>query len=73
MEVSINTNINLFRKNIAEAINISQLPVGVLYYLLKDILSDVENIYEETLKKESEEIQKQLEKEEKEDIKEHQE
>ena len=73
MEVSINTNINLFRKNIAEAINVSQLPVGVLYYLLKDILSDVGNVYEETLKKESEEIQKQLEKEEKEDIKEHQE
>lgn len=73
MEISINTNINLFRKNIAEAINVSQLPVGVLYYLLKDILSEVGNIYEETLKKESEEIQKQLEKEEKEDIKENQE
>ena len=73
MNISINTSINLFRKNVAEAINISQLPVGVLYYLLKDIVSEVEKIYDETLQKESEALAKQIEEKEKEDVREHQE
>lgn len=60
MNISINTNINLLRKNIAEAINVSQLPVGVLYYVLKDVLKDVETLYENTLQKELEEIQKEV-------------
>lgn len=73
MEVSINTSINLFRNNIAQAINVSQLPVGVLYFVLKDVVKDIESAYNETLQKESKELKEQIEKEEKEDVKEHQE
>ena len=73
MDISINTSINLFRNNIAQAINVSQLPVGVLYFTLKDVVNDVEKVYEKTLQKESEELKGQIEKEEKEDVKEHQE
>ena len=73
MDISINTSINLFRNNIAEAIRLSQLPVGVVYYILKDVLNDVGEVYDKTLQKESEDIHKQIEEQEKEDVKEHQE
>ena len=63
----------MFRNNIAQAISVSQLPVGVLYYVLKDITNDIESLYNKTLQKESEELKEQIEKEEKEDVKEHQE
>ena len=73
MDISINTSMNLFRNNIAEAIRLSQLPVGAVYYILKDVLKDVSEVYDKTLQKESEDIHKQLEEQEKEDVKEHQE
>lgn len=73
MDISINTSMNLFRNNIAEAIKLSQLPVGAVYYILKDVLKDVGEVYDKTLQKESEDIQRQLEIKEKEDIQEHQE
>ena len=73
MDISINTSMNLFRNNIAEAIRLSQLPVGVVYYILKDVLNDVSEVYDKTLQKESDDIQKQLEEQEKEDVKAHQE
>ena len=62
-DISINTGINIFKNNIAEVIGKSQLPVGVLYYTLKDILSEIENIYQGVLQKESEDLAKQLEEE----------
>lgn len=66
--ISINTQINLFRQNIAKTIAISQLPVSVLYYVFKDVLNEIGSLYENTLQKEAEELQKEVE-----DIKEHQE
>ena len=66
--VSINTQINLFRQNIAKTIATSQLPVSVLYYVFKDVLNEIGSLYENTLQKEAEEFQKEAE-----DIKEHQE
>lgn len=66
--LSINTSINIFKNNIADVIRNAQLPVGVLYYVLKDVTNDIKDIYKETLQNEMQEIQ-----EEKEDVKEHQE
>ena len=72
-DININTQINLFKKNMATVIGSSQLPVGVLYYVLKDALSEIGFLYENTLQKEAEEIRKEAEKAEAEDIKENQE
>ena len=66
--LSINTSINIFKNNMATVIHNSQLPVGILYYVLKDIVNDIQDIYKETLQKEMQEMQQ-----EKEDVKEHQE
>lgn len=68
-DISINTSINMFKNNIMQVISASQLPVSVLYYVLKDVVSEIGNVYQETLLKESQEIKEQLE-ENKEDVKE---
>ena len=73
--MGINTLINVFKENMSNVINNSQLPIGVVYYVLKDLLIEVEGVYEKSLQKESQERLaeiKRIEKE-KEDIKEHQE
>lgn len=67
-DISINTKINVFRQNIADVISSSQLPVGVLYYVFKDVINEIEVLYDDILKKEIQDIQK-----EQEDIKENQE
>lgn len=67
-DISINTKINVFRQNIADVISSSQLPVGVLYYVFKDVINEIEVLYDNILKKEIQDIQK-----EQEDIKENQE
>ena len=73
--MGINTLINVFKENVSNVINNSQLPIGVVYYVLKDLLSEVEKIYTKSLQKESEERFAEIEKleKEKEDVKEHQE
>ena len=73
--MGINTLINVFKENVSNVINNSQLPVGVVYYVLKDLFSEVEKIYTKSLQKESEERLAEIEKleKEKEDVKEHQE
>lgn len=67
-DLGVNTLINVFKKNITNVINNSQLPISILYYVVKDVFRDIEQIYNETLEKELEEFQK-----EKEDVQEHQE
>ena len=73
--MSINTLINVLKENLTNVINNSQVPIGAVYYVLKDLLSEVEDVYDKTLKKESQETLERLEREEKEkeDVKEHQE
>lgn len=53
--VGFNTYLNNFKTNMINTINDSGLPVGVVYYIMKDILNDIQNAYENTLKKEKEE------------------
>ena len=75
MNMSMNTLVNVLKENMTNVINNSQVPIGVVYYVLKDLLSEVEDVYDKALKKESQETLERLEKEEqeKEDVKEHQE
>ena len=75
MNMSMNTLVNVLKENMTNVINNSQVPIGVVYYVLKDLLSEVEDVYDKALKKESEETLERLEREEKEkeDVKEHQE
>lgn len=74
MNMSMNTLVNVLKENMTNVINNSQVPIGVVYYVLKDLLSEVEDVYDKALKKESQETFEKLEREEKEkeDVKEHQ-
>lgn len=54
MTKGFNTYINDFKKNIVDMINQSGLPVGIIYYVIKDLFSDITNAYELTLKNEQE-------------------
>lgn len=51
-----NTYLNDFKTDMVNMINNSGLPVGVVYYIVKDLFSDIQLAYENTLKKEKEEI-----------------
>ena len=44
-----NTKINNLRTNLVNLINQSDLPVGIIYYLLKDLVTDAYNSYKQTL------------------------
>lgn len=65
----INININNLRNNIAKAINESDLPMGVVLYVLKDILEEVKTeanrqlINEIAAEKETKEKEEKKEKE----------
>ena len=54
--IGFNTYLNDFKNNMVNTINNSGLPVGVVYYIMKDLFNDIQNAYENTLKKEKEEI-----------------
>ncbi len=49
----MNKEIEKMRVNIAQAINDSQLPVGVVYFVLKDILNETSYFYTQSLKEET--------------------
>ena len=44
-----NTYINDFKKNLVNEINQSGLPVGIIYYILKDLYHDIEEAYQTVL------------------------
>lgn len=44
-----NTYINDFKRNLVNEINQSGLPVGIIYYILKDLLHDIEEAYQNVL------------------------
>ena len=56
--IGFNTYLNDFKTNIVNEINNSGLPVGVVYYIMKDLLVDVQSAYENTLKKEAKQAEK---------------
>ncbi len=55
-------NINLrcaeLRKNIAKLINESELPISLVYYMIKDMMSELDEVHSQVLAKEREEVAK---------------
>ncbi len=46
---NFNIRLNSLKKNLINIINQSKIPVGAVYYLLKDILTEVEKTYNQSL------------------------
>lgn len=51
--MGINTQIEKTRAEIISILQNSKLPVGVCYYLTKDVLSEVESTYQQALMQEA--------------------
>lgn len=66
-EIGINTVMQVFKDNLAMTIKNSQLPIGIIYYVFKDVYNDIEKIYNETLEKEKQDILSSMEKDKKKD------
>ena len=45
--IGFNTCLNNLKNDLVNTINKSNLPVGVLYYIVKDLFMDVQNAYEQ--------------------------
>lgn len=65
MNISINTNINIFKENLVNLIGNSNLPIGITYYILKDVFSEIQDVYNITLEKEKQEMLNSISEEEK--------
>lgn len=48
-ENGINTKLNTFKSDLINMINNSDFPIGVSYYIVKDLLVDIEKTYKEAL------------------------
>lgn len=47
--MNINQEIEQVRNNIVSVINNSNMPIGVIYYVMKDIMSEIELSYQKVL------------------------
>ena len=61
--IGFNTYIYNLKTDLVNTVNKSGLPVGVVYYIIKDLFMDAQNAYEQTLRKEKEEALKKEEEE----------
>lgn len=52
--IGLNTMINNLSSKLGQDITESHLPIGIIYLVVKDVFTDVQKIYEETLKAEIE-------------------
>ena len=68
IDISINTGIDIFKANIANVISTSQLPVGIIYYVIKDVLSEIKDLYNEVIQEETQKLQEQVNIENKDDV-----
>lgn len=62
--IGFNTCLNNFKSDMVNTINDSGLPVGIVYYIMKDLFIDIENAYKQTLINEKE-IKQEIKEEEK--------
>lgn len=65
---NFNGLIELFRLRIVDTINNSNLPVGVVYYILKNITKEVEELYQKSSQNDIRDIQQKLNSNKKEEI-----
>lgn len=54
---TINYSIENFRKDIYEIVNNSQLPLGTVYFIFKDIFGDITSAYQNAVIQEMQAIQ----------------
>lgn len=47
--MNINQQIENTRQELINTLNNSQLPIGIAYYILKDIMTEVDNMYQASL------------------------
>lgn len=59
MDLSINLKTELCKQTIVKTINDLELPIGIAYYLLKDLTEDIGKTYFKAISKQQEQIQKQ--------------
>ena len=52
--VGFNTQLYNFKNDLINTVNKSGLPVGIAYYVVKDLFMEIQNAYEATLKNEKE-------------------
>ena len=65
-----NLKLATFRSQLIQIITNNELSLGTTYYILKDVVSQIEELYQETLQKEYQDyIKKQNQKQKKEEIK----
>ena len=57
MDISVQTE--LFKQTLIDTINNSGLPIGMAYYVVKDVFADVDAYYHQYVNKQYEEMQKQ--------------
>ena len=50
--MNFNYLIEDYKRSIVESIQQSQLPIGIIYYLFKDIVSEIEQTYNRTIQAE---------------------
>lgn len=43
-----------FRQSLYDLINEAHLPINLVYYIIKDLFNNIENLYKESLEKEKE-------------------
>ena len=52
--IGFNTQLYNFKNDLINTVNKSGLPVGIAYYVVKDLFTEIQNAYEATLKNEKE-------------------
>ena len=57
MDISVQTE--LFKQTLIDTINNSGLPIGMAYYVVKDVFADIDTYYHQYVTKQYEEMQKQ--------------
>lgn len=66
----INLKTALLKQKMTDTINNSQLPIGVILFVLKDLVYSLEDLYEKQVMKENDSYQQQIEEESAEALKE---
>ena len=67
MEKSINLQIEDVKNQLYEVINKSKLPISFMYYLMKDLMQDLTDVYNQTLTNEYNQYQEEQKKEDEEE------
>ena len=54
--MSVNYSIETLRQNIYDVINQSQMPIGIAYFIFKDIFADITAAYQSAVQQEAKEV-----------------